>query len=79
MFTDNVTQSYVSECSIENVVGIRYAWRESPCQFKKCAIYGAKNGLPMPPFTYYGEAFKKNLIGKNKYEVKLGKIEVKMF
>ena len=72
IFTGNVTQSYASECSIDNVVGIRYAWRRSPCPFKKCAIYGAKNGLPMPPFTYHGKAFNKKLIGKDKYVVKLG-------
>ncbi|XP_060559464.1 sialate O-acetylesterase-like [Ruditapes philippinarum] len=67
----NVTQSYASECSIENVVGIRYAWRRTPCPFKKCAIYGANNSLPMPPFTYHGKAFSKKLIGKDKYVVKL--------
>ncbi|XP_053385151.1 uncharacterized protein LOC128550329 [Mercenaria mercenaria] len=76
---NNVTQSYASECSIENVVGIRYAWRQSPCPFKKCAIYGAKNGLPMPPFTYYGEAFNKKSIGKDKYLVNLEHIEPSSF
>ncbi|ESO83416.1 hypothetical protein LOTGIDRAFT_133472, partial [Lottia gigantea] len=30
--------------------GIRYAWRESPCDFKLCPIYGAETGLPAPPF-----------------------------
>ncbi|KAL4224757.1 hypothetical protein ACF0H5_015454 [Mactra antiquata] len=67
----NATLSYASECSVDNVVGIRYAWRESPCPFKNCAIYGANNELPMPPFTYYGEAFKKIRIKENMYTVSL--------
>ncbi|BFZ25021.1 hypothetical protein BsWGS_28060 [Bradybaena similaris] len=33
--------------------GVRYAWRESPCEFKKCAIYETVNGLPGPPFVKY--------------------------
>lgn len=69
--TGNVTLSYASECSINNLVGIRYSWRETPCPFKKCAIYGANNGLPMPPFTYHGEAFKKMLIKPDVYMVRI--------
>ncbi|WAR27951.1 SIAE-like protein [Mya arenaria] len=32
--------------------GFRYAWRESPCAFKKCAIYSRPdmNSLPMGPY-----------------------------
>ncbi|KAK7474786.1 hypothetical protein BaRGS_00033967 [Batillaria attramentaria] len=30
--------------------GIRYAWRESPCVFKRCAVYAEVNELPAPPF-----------------------------
>lgn len=32
------------------IVGIRYAWRESPCNFKQCAVYSLGNSLPGPPF-----------------------------
>ncbi|XP_046365448.1 sialate O-acetylesterase-like [Haliotis rufescens] len=35
-----------------NVVGLRYAWRESPCDYKKCAIYGKDTSLPAPPFIH---------------------------
>ncbi|CAG5130233.1 unnamed protein product, partial [Candidula unifasciata] len=31
--------------------GLRYAWRESPCAFKKCAVYETINDLPAPPFV----------------------------
>lgn len=67
---DNVTLSYAIECTMQNVVGVRYAWRESPCQFKACAIYGADNGLPMPPFIYSGEAFSGKLYGR-KYVINI--------
>nr|XP_022291983.1 sialate O-acetylesterase-like [Crassostrea virginica] len=36
-----------------HVTQVRYAWRESPCAFKQCAVYGKMNDLPGPPFTYY--------------------------
>ncbi|XP_067675338.1 sialate O-acetylesterase-like [Haliotis asinina] len=29
---------------------IRYAWRESPCPFKQCAVYNINGGYPAPPF-----------------------------
>ncbi|CAC5383745.1 SIAE [Mytilus coruscus] len=37
-------------CASPYVVAIRYAWRESPCHFKKCAVYSIENNLPTPPF-----------------------------
>ncbi|KAH3856804.1 sialate O-acetylesterase-like [Dreissena polymorpha] len=33
------------------VAGVRYAWEESPCDFKKCAVYGMGTNLPAPPFV----------------------------
>ncbi|ESO83283.1 hypothetical protein LOTGIDRAFT_133687, partial [Lottia gigantea] len=39
-----------SGCHGKHMVGLRYAWRESPCLFKKCAIYGRDNDLPGPSF-----------------------------
>ncbi|VDI29979.1 sialate O-acetylesterase [Mytilus galloprovincialis] len=41
-----------SKCNISHhsIGGLRYEWGESPCAFKKCAIYGASNYLPSPPF-----------------------------
>lgn len=32
------------------ITALRYAWRESPCIFKKCAIYSQSTDLPGPPF-----------------------------
>ena len=35
-----------------DVTGVRYAWRESPCQEKeKCPLYSVENNLPAPPFV----------------------------
>ncbi|CAG5130235.1 unnamed protein product [Candidula unifasciata] len=35
----------------QQLLGLRYAWRESPCAFKKCAVYETVNSLPAPPFV----------------------------
>ncbi|XP_076077111.1 sialate O-acetylesterase-like [Mytilus galloprovincialis] len=40
-------------CASSYVVAIRYAWRESPCPFKKCAVYSIENNLPAPPFIQH--------------------------
>ena len=49
-----VTMSYKGNCSKQYVMGVRYAWRESPCQFKKCAVYSKENDLPAPPYIALG-------------------------
>ncbi|KAK7883216.1 hypothetical protein WMY93_029390 [Mugilogobius chulae] len=36
----------------DEVIGVRYAWRDWPCDFKACPIYGAKTSLPAPPFIF---------------------------
>ncbi|KAJ8314736.1 hypothetical protein KUTeg_006886 [Tegillarca granosa] len=36
------------------IMGIRYAWEETPCQFKKCAIYSRINALPAPTYISMG-------------------------
>ncbi|KAK3097695.1 hypothetical protein FSP39_012205 [Pinctada imbricata] len=48
----NIVTLTTSSCSGANnkVVGVRYAWRKSPCPFKKCAIY--EDIFPAPPFQY---------------------------
>ncbi|KAK0044690.1 sialate O-acetylesterase [Biomphalaria pfeifferi] len=44
---------YLGVCSDgEKFNGLRYAWRESPCAYKKCAIYDSASGLPAPTFTF---------------------------
>ncbi|BFZ09709.1 hypothetical protein BsWGS_12745 [Bradybaena similaris] len=48
---DQVSVTLHNTChSGEIIKGVRYAWRESPCSFKACAVYGKVNGLPAPPF-----------------------------
>lgn len=42
----------VSQCGSVPVAAVRYAWRESPCEFKQCAVYGRDNDLPAPPFYH---------------------------
>ena len=32
------------------VRGLRYAWRQFPCEFKKCAVYSRAESFPAPPF-----------------------------
>lgn len=49
-----VTLSYKDGCSNEWVMGLRYIWRESPCDVKKCAVYSVENSLPVPPFITKG-------------------------
>ena len=36
--------------SVEDVRRVRYAWKDAPCQFKKCAIYAKGTDLPSGPF-----------------------------
>lgn len=43
------------------IVGIRYAWRESPCIFKQCAVYSEENELPAPPFIFLNPAGSGNV------------------
>ncbi|XP_060553645.1 sialate O-acetylesterase-like isoform X2 [Ruditapes philippinarum] len=39
-----------SGCYGNNVTGVRYLWRESPCALKQCALYDSRTQLPVPPF-----------------------------
>ncbi|XP_072248955.1 sialate O-acetylesterase isoform X2 [Leuresthes tenuis] len=34
----------------DEVTALRYAWKDSPCDFKACPIYSATGILPAPPF-----------------------------
>lgn len=36
----------------DEVAGLRYAWRDWPCDFKACPIYSASGILPAPPFIF---------------------------
>lgn len=45
---------YAGVCGADqNILGLRYAWRLTPCQLKQCAIYSKQNALPAPPFVAY--------------------------
>ncbi|KAK7107962.1 hypothetical protein V1264_015781 [Littorina saxatilis] len=39
-----------SRCGTRHVVGVRYEWRTSPCDFKQCSLYDSASGLPAPPY-----------------------------
>ena len=44
------TSVTVSVNPVEDVRRVRYAWKDTPCQFKKCAIYAKGTDLPSGPF-----------------------------
>ncbi|KAM6946328.1 sialate O-acetylesterase [Aplochiton taeniatus] len=47
----NTVQLNVTSCSaMDNVAGLRYAWRDWPCDYKACPIYSSHRFLPAPPF-----------------------------
>ncbi|XP_029571407.1 sialate O-acetylesterase isoform X1 [Salmo trutta] len=47
----SAVQVSTNYCSMDNVAGLRYAWRDWPCDFKACPVYSADGVLPAPPFT----------------------------
>ncbi|CAH1799067.1 unnamed protein product [Owenia fusiformis] len=49
----SVTMSWKT-CSGSWIVGLRYAWLETPCAFKQCPVYSVINELPMAPFVTNG-------------------------
>jgi sialate O-acetylesterase len=48
---DTVTLDVTCSAEEEEVTGVRYAWRESPCPLELCAVYSVENSLPAPPFV----------------------------
>ncbi|XP_077421855.1 sialate O-acetylesterase [Vanacampus margaritifer] len=34
------------------IAALRYAWKDWPCDFKACPVYGAQTALPAPPFFF---------------------------
>lgn len=47
-----IDTSMCKQHGLTSIGGVRYAWRESPCPFQMCALYGVDNGLPTPPFIH---------------------------
>lgn len=46
-----ITIAVNSSCVGQQLYGIRYLWRETPCPFKQAAIYsGTDSNLPSPPY-----------------------------
>ena len=46
-----ITISVNSSCIGQQLYGIRYLWRETPCLFKQAALYSATDAnLPSPPY-----------------------------
>ncbi|ESO84973.1 hypothetical protein LOTGIDRAFT_131233, partial [Lottia gigantea] len=57
---DNSGTLDIAGCQGRHLVGVRYAWKETPCVFKKCPVYGKASNLPGPSFIQHG-----NLSGSN--------------
>ncbi|XP_041350889.1 sialate O-acetylesterase-like [Gigantopelta aegis] len=47
---DTTSVTLTTSACHQHVFGVRYAWRATPCEFKKCSVYGRDNDLPAPPF-----------------------------
>ena len=46
-----ITLTIDSSCAGQQLYGVRYLWRETPCLFKQAAIYSATDpNLPSPPY-----------------------------
>ena len=46
-----ITITVNSTCVGQQLYGVRYLWRETPCPFKQAAIYsGTDSNLPSPPY-----------------------------
>ncbi|KAK3097659.1 hypothetical protein FSP39_011831 [Pinctada imbricata] len=48
--TSHSTTSVTLDAHNCTIGGVRYAWRESPCALRKCAVYSRDSNLPAPPF-----------------------------
>ena len=46
-----ITLTVDDSCVCQDLYGLRYLWRETPCAFKQAAIYsGTDSNLPSPPY-----------------------------
>ena len=46
-----ITLTIDQSCVCQELYGLRYLWRETPCAFKQAAIYsGTDSNLPSPPY-----------------------------
>ncbi|XP_061137677.1 sialate O-acetylesterase-like [Syngnathus typhle] len=54
-----------------DVAALRYAWKDQPCDFKACPVYGAITALPAPPFIF--DCYQVNTSGT--VVLNLGSIE----
>jgi sialate O-acetylesterase len=46
-----ITLIVSNSCVGQQLYGLRYLWRETPCPFKQAAIYSATDSnLPSPPY-----------------------------
>nr|XP_033773760.1 sialate O-acetylesterase [Geotrypetes seraphini] len=48
----SVTVSFNGLCKGQ-ITGLRYAWKDWPCEYKNCPIYNSEALLPAPPFTFH--------------------------
>ncbi len=49
-----ITLTVPNSCVGQQLAGLRYLWRETPCPFKQAALYnGADPNLPSPPYIKF--------------------------
>ncbi|CAF4509433.1 unnamed protein product, partial [Rotaria magnacalcarata] len=49
-----ITLTISSSCVGQQLFGLRYLWRETPCPFKQAALYSYDDpNLPSPPYIKY--------------------------
>jgi sialate O-acetylesterase len=53
-FSDYTVTLSWKQCAGSFLMGVRYAWRETPCYYLSCPIYGLTTKLPATPFIYQG-------------------------
>jgi sialate O-acetylesterase len=49
-----ITLTIDKSCIGQELYGVRYLWRETPCPFKQAAIYSSTDpNLPSPPYLKF--------------------------
>jgi sialate O-acetylesterase len=49
-----ISLTVVDSCVSKPINGLRYLWKETPCEFKEAAIYSGEDpDLPGPPYIHY--------------------------
>ncbi|KAM9733292.1 sialate O-acetylesterase isoform 1-T1 [Menidia menidia] len=58
----------------DEVTALRYAWRDTPCDFKACPVYSATGTLPAPPFIMGRYPDRENIWKSQRQKVEQNKV-----